>query len=232
MIHVIRVRESSEVFASELPLPNEPAGQPSPAEPTLPSPAEPTLPSPAEPTLPEPLLADEQRKLIGDLRQLWMRLAIWSRSLIVSTVAGLGDITQLTDRLLAVPEEFSAILGQYFEPQEADQFRELLEEFLSTSTALIAAEKNKDDNLVNQETKNLYADADRIAEYLVSINSNWSQEQWTDLLNDWIEMLLADLVARLDGDYAKEITVFADLENQSLKSADYMADGIMKKFHP
>lgn len=173
----------------------------------------------------------DQLALISDLRQLWSQLAIWSRSLIVSIAAGLGDIQMITDRLMFLPESFSKVLGKYFEPQDADRFGELLQEHISTMTALFTAEKNKDDALVNRETKNLYANAVRMAEFLAGANSYWDEEQWKGLLSDYIEMLIADLVARMAGEYAKEIDIFDDLQTQAIKIADYMSRGMMQKFH-
>lgn len=192
-----------------------------------------TVPAPNPPATPnfEEINEGEQLALISDLRQLWSQLAIWSRSLIVSVAANLGDIQMITDRLMFLPEAFSKILGKYFEPQDADRFGELLQEHISTMSALFTAEENKDDTVVNQETENLYANADRIAEFLAGINSYWDEEQWKDLLSDYIEMLLADLVARIAGEYAKEIDIFDDLQTQAIKIADYMSHGIMQKFH-
>ena len=57
-----------------------------------------------------------------------MQLAIWERALIVSTAGNLGDIQMITDRLFYLPEAFTGVLSRYFEPQDADRFRELLEE--------------------------------------------------------------------------------------------------------
>ncbi|HWQ79034.1 MAG TPA: hypothetical protein VN381_09460 [Anaerovoracaceae bacterium] len=206
-----------------------------PAPPNIPQPGM-TIPGvpvplPGTPNLTE-YLESEQLTLIGSLRQLWTQLAIWSRSLIVSTAANLGDIQAITDRLADLPEAFAALLGQYFEPQEADSFRELLEEHISTLEALITAEKNNNVQTVNQETVNLYNNASRIAAYLVSINAFWNQEQLSDLLYDYIEMMLADLVARLEGDYTKELDIFDDLLTQALKISDYMAQGMLQRFRP
>ena len=156
---------------------------------------------------PEEILEGEQQALIGRLRQLWIQLAIWSRALIVSAAGSLGDIQAITDRLMEIPD-------------------------ISAAAALITAEKNNDIATVNQETENLYANADRIAGYLVGINSYWDLEQWKDFLDDYIEIFLAGLVARLEGNYPGEITIFDDLQNQAIKIADYMAQGIMQKFHP
>jgi hypothetical protein len=180
----------------------------------------------------EEYLESEQLALISGLRKLWVRLAVWSRSLIVSTAAGLGDIQAITDRLTELPEAFAALLSQYFEPEEADQFRELLEEHISTMEDLVEAEKNNDDKTVSQETENLYNNAGRIAAFLAGINAYWNQGQFGDLLNDYLEMLLAGLVARLEGDYAKELEIFDDLLTQAVKLADYMAQGMLQKFRP
>lgn len=191
--------------------------------------AAPNEPSPSEFT---GIIEAEQLALISNLRQLWMQLAIWSRSLIVSTAGNLGDIPMITDRLIYLPEAFTAVLGQYFEPQASDRFRELLMEHIAAVLALVSAEKNNDIQTVNQETVKLYNNANRIAAYLVSIDSYWSREHWQIILDDYIEMLLADLVARMAGEYANEIDIFDDLQTQALKLADYMAQGMMQKFHP
>lgn len=204
--------------------------------PASPAPAPPSSSVPVPNNLSTPnfsqILEGEQLALISNLRQLWMQLAIWERSLIVSTAGNLGDIQMVTDRLFYIPEAFSELLGQYFEPQEADHFRELMEEHISDFTALVSAEKNDDEQTVNQETVNLYDNAKRMAAYLVSINPYWNQEQLEDALDDYIEMLLTDLVSRLTADYAKEIDVFDDLQTQAIKIADMMSEGMLQKFHP
>lgn len=194
----------------------------------------PGVPAPNAPSPPEftGIIEAEQLALITNLRQLWMQLAIWSRSLIVSTAGNLSDIQMITDRLMYLPEAFASVLSQYFEPQEADRFRELLEEHIAVVLALVSAEKNNDVQTVNQETMNLYDNANRIAAYLVSVNAYWNNEHWQIILDDYIEMLLADLVARMAGVYAKEIDIFDDLQTQAIKLADYMARGMMQRFHP
>jgi hypothetical protein len=219
--------------APNIPTPGAPAPTaPAPAPiPSAPAPTVPAPNAPSTPPFPGPI-GSEQLALISNLRQLWIQLAIWSRSLIVSTAANLGDIQMITDRLTYLPEAFSGVLGQYFEPQEADHFGELLEEHISTVASLFDAEKNNDDKTVNQETVNLYNNANRIAAYLVSINSYWNEAQWRNLLYTYIQMLLADLVARMQGNYAQEIDIFDDLQTQAIAISDYMAQGMMQKFHP
>lgn len=214
----------NQINSPAAPAPNTPApGGPANTVPVPNPPSTPSFPNFAE---------SDQLALISNLRQFWIQLAIWTRSLIVSTAGNLGDVTLLTDRLTYLPEAFSKVLGQYFEPQEANQFAELLEEHISSVEAVIAADKNNNNQTVNQETENLYRNADRMAAYLAGINSYWTQDQWKELLYDYIEMLLADLVARLTGDYAKEIDIFDDMQTQAIKIADYMAQGMMQKFHP
>lgn len=205
----------------------------SPAPPGIPTPgiSEPGMTIPGAPDFAE-YLESEQLALISSLRKLWIQLAIWSRSLIVSTAAGLGDIQAITDRLTDLPEAFSAVLGQYFEPQDADRFRGLLAEHISAIEALVAAEKNNDVQTVNLETVNLYNNAGRIAAYLVSINPYWDRDQLSSLLYDYIEMQLADLVTRLEGDYARELAIFDDLLTQAVKIADYTAQGMLRRFRP
>lgn len=191
----------------------------------------PGMPAPGIPDFAD-YLESEQLGLISSLRDLWLRLAIWSRSLIVSTAAGLRDIRANKDMLRELPESFSAVLGKYFEPQDADRFGELLQESISTMEALITAEISNDDRMAGQETVNLYNSAGRISSYLASINPYWSREQLDELLTDYIEILLVGMVARLTGDYRRELTIFEDLLEHAVKIADYMAEGMMRKFRP
>ena len=213
-------------FASEMPAPGTPA-------PEMPVPGTP-VPGAPEPGMPDfaGYLESEQFSLISSLRELWIWLAIRSRSLIVSASAGLRDIQAITDVLSALPESFSAELGKYFEPQEADRFAELLQEFISTTEALIAAEKSDEERMTGQETANLYRDAGRIASYLASINPYWNRQNLEELVVDYIEILLAGLVARMSGDYRREMTIFEYLLAQAVKIADYLAEGIARKFRP
>lgn len=178
------------------------------------------------------ILTGNRPELVLKLSQLWLQLAILTRSLIVSTAGDLGDIKVITDRLTLLPKTFSEVLDQYFDPEETAQFQELLQEHIAAVSALIIAEKNDDRQTVNQETVFLYDNANRIAAYLMNINPFWSKEQWSELLNDYIEMFFADLVARLTNDFTKEIDVFEDLQSQAMKLADYMARGIAQKFYP
>lgn len=177
-------------------------------------------------------LKSQEFALVGSLWRLWIQLAILSRSLIGSEASNLGDSQVIADRLTKLPEAFSGLLRQYFTPQQADAFQALLEEHITALMALIVAEINNDDRTVDQETRNLYANVDRLSAYLSSINEYWNQAEWQDLLNDYIEMLLAGLVAQIAKEYAREIDIFDDLQTQAIRIADYMAKGMIQRFRP
>lgn len=178
------------------------------------------------------MVTQEQLELVRKLGQLWQQMAVLTRSLIVSASGNLGDIQVITDRLTTLPDALAGVLGQYFEKQEVSHFKELMQEHIAAISALIIAEKNNDRKTVNQETVFLYDNANRIAAYLASINPFWDQGQWSELLNDYIEMFFADLVARLTNNFTKEIDIFEDFLSQAMKIADYTAQGMMQKFHP
>lgn len=198
------------------------------------NPPAPTVPAPnpvSTPAISGPI-GPEQLALISNFRQLWMQLAIWSRSLIVSISANLGDVQMIYDRLMFLPETFSGVLDRYFEPRDIDSFRELLQEHISIEAELFDAEKNNNDQTVNRATVSLYDNANRMADYLASINPYWSAAEWRNLMTVYIQTLLADLVARMAGGYAKEIEIFDDLQTQAIALSDYMAQGMLRRFVP
>lgn len=52
--------------------------------------------------------------LMQRLRQLWEQHVYWTRFFIISTAAGLADLSPVTDRLLQNPKDFARALTPFF----------------------------------------------------------------------------------------------------------------------
>ena len=59
--------------------------------------------------------------LMQRLRQLWEQHVYWTRFFIISTAAGLADLSPVTDRLLQNPKDFARALTPFFGARTAAQ---------------------------------------------------------------------------------------------------------------
>ncbi|HWQ79033.1 MAG TPA: hypothetical protein VN381_09455 [Anaerovoracaceae bacterium] len=168
--------------------------------------------------------------LSNDLRKLWEQHVFWTRLFIVSTLAELSDLDVTTDRLLRNPTDFANILEKFYGRQNADIFRNLLEEHLTTAASVVNSAKQQNTEAVEHYSRLWYHNADQIAAFLAGINPLWSEAEWRNLLYDHLRMTTDEVLARLAGDHAREVAIFDMIEEQALDMADVMTAGIVKQF--
>ena len=112
----------------------------------------------------------------------------------------------------------------------ANEFEELLRNHLLISGKLVTDAKAGDTNAAAEDRRNWYANADEIADFLARINPYWSKQEWQSLLYDHLKMTEDEATYRLSGQYAQDIMIYALIEDEALKMADYMSQGIIKQF--
>lgn len=169
-------------------------------------------------------------KIINFFRELWSEHVMWTRSFIISTAANLGDLQPVTARLFQNPADFAEVLQRFYGPGPAKKFRDLLTEHLKIAGNLVNAAKSGDAATVNQEREKWYANADEIAAFLAGINPYWSKDQWTSMLHKHLKLTEEEAMARLMGQYAKDVALYDVIEDQALMMGDYMAEGIIRQF--
>lgn len=172
----------------------------------------------------------EQLDLINELRRLWIEHVMWTRSFIISTVEGLKDLQYVTNRLLQNPGDFAKVFEKYYGETVANNFRKLFTDHLLIASDLVNAAKKGDTANVESLEKKWYANADEIAKFLASINPNWSEETWKNLLDDHLAMTLNEALYRLQGKYEEDIRNYDAIQKEALIMADYMAGGIIRQF--
>ncbi|WP_227017211.1 acetylglutamate kinase [Sinanaerobacter chloroacetimidivorans] len=171
-----------------------------------------------------------QMNLLNEIRTLWIEHVLWTRTLIISIASGLMDQEAVTARLLRNPTDFANVLEIYYGKEKANIFRNLLEEHLKIGGALVTSAKEGNAKAVEQYTKKWYDNADEIADFLALINPFWDRQTWQNLLYEHLKMTTDLAVARISGEYTKDIVIFDMIQDQALEMADYMATGIIKQF--
>lgn len=172
-----------------------------------------------------------QMNLMNEFRKLWEEHVIWTRLFIISMLAGLPDLDAATKRLLRNPSDFAKTLEIFYGKQKAEQFKNLLEEHLKIAASIVENAKGGNDKAVEQYMRLWYANADRIAAFLSSINPYWSEEEWKRLLHDHLRMTADEVTARLKGEYTKDSVIFDMIQEQALEMGDNMTAGMIRQFN-
>lgn len=172
-----------------------------------------------------------QLELMNTFRLLWEQHDVWTRATISSLVFALPDVEPVVARLLRNPEDFEMGLSPFYGRRTAAQFRELLQEHLLLTADIITASKEGDEEAAQEAKRLWYANAEAIADFLSSINPFWSRRLWQRMMFAHLDLVLEEAVTMLRGDYQVSVSVYDEIELQSLMMADEMSRGIIAQFH-
>ena len=175
-------------------------------------------------------ISQAELELSNHLRMLWEQHIVWTRMFIISTVSNLLDVDLVTNRLLQNPKDFEMALKPFYGDEIASKFNDLLTEHLTIAVELVNAAKVGDEKAEEETEKRWYANADKIALFLSSINPYWSENEWKTMLYKHLTLTKTEAVSRLTGDYKTNIAIYNEIENQALGMADMMTKGIVKQF--
>lgn len=168
--------------------------------------------------------------LILDMRMLWEQHIAWTRMTIISIAAALPDQKFVIKRLLRNAKDMGAVLNPFYENEIAAEFNKLLKDHLVIAAELVKASKAGDSRIAAKAERQWYQNADEIAAFLASINPNWSEADLKEMLYEHLQLTKDEAVARLSGNYAKDIAIYDRIENQALLMADALSAGIAAQF--
>jgi len=164
------------------------------------------------------------------LRQLWDEHIMWTRSFIISTAVDLGDLPYVTQRLLRNPADTAAVLAQFYGPDNARRFEQLLTDHLTIAAQLVNDSKAGNTAAANTDRQQWYANADEIAATLAGLNPYWQEQVWKDMLYDHLAITEQEAALRLTGRFAEDVALFDEIQAQAMDMADYMTEGILRQF--
>lgn len=169
-------------------------------------------------------------ELSNNLRKLWEQHSAWTRMFITSTVFKLPDLNVVTERLLRNPDDFANLLKQFYGESIALEFRELLKEHLETGGQFINGIVDGNAEAAKQGKKAWYDNADKIAAFLSIINPHWSEEHWRNMMYTHLKLVTDETNSMLNKNYSQGVAIYDELENEALKMAGDMTEGIVKQF--
>ena len=168
--------------------------------------------------------------MVNYFRMLWEQHVNWTRAAVTAIIHDLPETDAIVQRLLRNPDDFANALRPFYGEDAAQEFNDLLTAHLTIAAELVRAAKAGDNAAMTEADQRWHENAEQIAEFLGSVNPDWSVEDWTAMMNEHLELLSDNVADMLAGNYVDSINGFDDIEMQALEMADVMAEGIAMQY--
>jgi len=166
------------------------------------------------------------------MHKLWEDHITWTRVFIISAAADLPDKAAATERLLQNQADIGNAIKPYYGDSAGDKLTTLLKAHITTAAEVVAAAKANDKAKLDDANKRWFANADQIADFLSGANpTNWAAAEMRSMMRDHLNLTTAEVVARLNSDWAADIAAYDKVHEEILHMADMLSNGIVKQ-HP
>ncbi len=173
-------------------------------------------------------LTYEQVDTIYNIRMFWFELLNWVRELMLSKYFGIGNETEIYDRLKQVPGNYVNALRQFFGDNPAiDELQLELNTYIELIDNLIDAQIAGDTDEVNRLTHLLYQNADERAISVSKLNPFWDQNEWRIRLYNNLRLTLDELYTFSTGDYNRNLNILDELLDLAESTSGYFAQGLV-----
>lgn len=163
---------------------------------------------------------------------LWEEHVTWTRLAIISIV----DIqdpkeTEATvNRLLRNSKDMAEICKIFYGDEVATAFDKLMTEHLTVAAELVQAAVAGENDKAEDAEKRWYKNADEIAATLSTLNPNWKEKEFKDMLYEHLKQTKDEAVYRITKDYEKDVANYDEIEKMARMMADGFSHGIMMQF--
>jgi hypothetical protein len=173
----------------------------------------------------------DEAALRMEMRRLWQDHTLWTRLVIVSTAADLGDLQPTTDRLLRNQSEIGNAIKPFYGGAARDQLTSLLRSHIQGAAEVLAAAKAKDSARLDRAKRDWFANADEIAAFLGKANPrHWPTAEMKSMMHEHLNLTLTEATDQLQGRYSASVADYDRVQGQILKMADMLSDGIARQF--
>lgn len=173
---------------------------------------------------------EKSMDLRDEMRKVWSQHINWTRMFLVSLTDNLPDLDATQNRLLRNPSDIANVFLPFYGSIAANKIKELFTEHLILAKELVVNLLNGNNAQAQAVNKKWYENADKIADYLASINPNYNRNMLRNMMREHLDILSKQVAMRLEGNHDEEINAFDEGENQALMMADDFSSGIVKQF--
>lgn len=168
--------------------------------------------------------------LTNAYRILWRQYILWTRIYIINIACDFGNLSFITQRITENIHDFAIEFMEYYGYENSKILELLLDKHFLISVKLVNDFKTGNKELIDDNRILWYDSANDIADFLSSINPNWSKSEWQNMLYEQLPALESEATCRFMSLYEADIKNQEEIENRSLFMANYMAEEIIKQF--
>src|SRR3954468_7772552 len=117
--------------------------------------------------------------LRNGMRQLWLEHTSYTRSYVVSAVAGLPDLSAVTQRLLRNQDDIGNAIKPLYGEDAGKKLAALLRDNILIAADIVKSGKASDAKAVDAGQKKWRSNADDLAAFLSGANPNWKKPELT-----------------------------------------------------
>lgn len=175
-----------------------------------------------------PYLTYEQMNLINQFRYLTTELAIWTRELVEDLKFNTGGVDEIYAKLHAVPVDIYEAMTTFYGAAAAEEFLNYLRQHVILVRSMTEALLANDTRTANELMRRWYFNADQTANFFAGLSPYWSTQQWRYLLYQYIQLIYAEILAFIQGNYQQSIQIFDRTLYHSTLLADYASKGLIQ----
>ena len=165
------------------------------------------------------------------MRELWEDHVVWTRLFIISSLADLPDNAATTERLLQNQTDIGNAIKPFYGDAAGTKLTALLKEHILIAADIVKAAKAGDTAKLDASKAKWVVNADEIAAFLSGANpKNWPAADMKYMMREHLNVTTAELEARLKKDWKADVAAYDRVQDQILKMADMLTDGIIKQF--
>jgi hypothetical protein len=163
------------------------------------------------------------------MRKLWSDHTTYTHSYIVSALAGLPDLSAVTQRLLRNQDDIGGAIKPIYGEDAGKKLAALLRDHILIAADIVKAAKASDTKGVDAGQKKWKGNADDMAALLAGANPNWKKPELTDMLHKHLDFVTQQVVARIKSDWQGDIKAYDAGYDHMMMFADMLSDGIIKQ---
>lgn len=179
------------------------------------------------PLWPNPI---KQMALMNRMRRIWLEDTFYTSLLINSVLDRLKNQIDITDIMLKTPTQLMKIFGDDYTEEFQNELRQLFTNHIHIESDMLTAMRDQMPSRVQDLERQWYANAQNIARLLSGANPNYKFDDLWSLIRRYLDMTKREMTLHNTSNYAGELGVLSQLNDESTSLADYLSAGLMSQF--
>jgi hypothetical protein len=176
-------------------------------------------------------LTYEDVNLLLRTQKLWVELVLWMRNLFHSFFENRPQTAIIARVFQQLPLDFFNEFSRHFGPEASQQFLNIFTRLITVNWQMVNAYKENDQAAIDESIVQWYRVADEMAAFLAGVNPYWDEIQIRNMLYEYIQYKIQEIMAFLSGDYEMEMQIFDELKDKVIRISANLAAGIIAR-HP